>query len=356
MLNEITLLFKHLKSFIPFIITIGISTFVLTGIWYLLYKRKILFAREHRIFNPLVFVFLVLMSVIAGILTLPISDVSRGQLLSLIGITTTGAIGLASTTFIGNAMAGFMLKIVSNFRPGDFLKVENIFGRITEMGLFHTEIQTEDRDLATLSNLYLVKNPVKVIRSSGAFISSEISIGYDVSSKKVQTLLLEAAESTGLAESFVHIKALGDFSVSYKVSGFLKDIKTILSSHSKLKGNILEIFHKNNVEIVSPNFMNQRQLVTNDKMIPKGNHQSSTEVNSNHSTPEDLIFDKADEAETKEKRKERLEEYKKVLGDLEKEKKEMSDEVEIEKLVKRIERIKGICEKLEKSLNEKGEK
>ena len=110
------------------------------------------------------------------------------------------------------------------------------------------------------------------------------------------------------------------------------------------------------MEIVSPNFMNQRQLVTNDKMIPKGNHQSSKEVNLNHSAPEDLIFDMADEAETKEKRKERFEEYKKILGDLEKEKKEMSDEVEIEKLVKRIERIKGICEKLEKSLNEKGEK
>ena len=42
---------------------------------------------------------------------------------------------------------------------------DTLFGRVTERGLFHTEIQTEDRDLVTLPNLYLVTNPVKVVRT-----------------------------------------------------------------------------------------------------------------------------------------------------------------------------------------------
>jgi len=37
--------------------------------------------------------------------------------------------------------------------------VGDYFGRVTERGLFHVEIQTEDRDLATLPNMFLVSQP-----------------------------------------------------------------------------------------------------------------------------------------------------------------------------------------------------
>ena len=50
----------------------------------------------------------------------------------------------AGKQFIGNVMAGLMLRAVRNFRTGDFVRVEKHFGRVTERGLLHTEIQTED--------------------------------------------------------------------------------------------------------------------------------------------------------------------------------------------------------------------
>ena len=101
------------------------------------------------------------------ILGLPISSTKQGQLLTLIGIIISAGIALSSSTILGNAMAGIMLKTVRNFRSGDFVEIGDHFGRVTERGLFHTEIQTAERDLVTLPNMHLATTPVKVIRSSG---------------------------------------------------------------------------------------------------------------------------------------------------------------------------------------------
>lgn len=88
------------------------------------------------------------------IIALPVASELRGQLLSLFGLAITALLTLSGTTFVSNAMAGLMLRSLANFRAGDFLRVEGHFGRVTERGLLHTEIQTEDRDLVTLPNLY----------------------------------------------------------------------------------------------------------------------------------------------------------------------------------------------------------
>ena len=57
--------------------------------------------------------------VLAILVALPITDALRGQLLSLIGILLSAAIALSSTTFIGNIMAGIMLKIVKKSSASD---------------------------------------------------------------------------------------------------------------------------------------------------------------------------------------------------------------------------------------------
>ncbi len=114
---------------------------------------------------------------------------------------------------------------------------------VSERGLFHTEIQTENRDLTTIPNLYLVTNAVRVTRSSGTFISGVCSLGYDVNRQKIEKALLDAAERAELKDPFVRITELGDFSVVYKVYGMVKDIKTVLSAQSRLNAMILDALH-----------------------------------------------------------------------------------------------------------------
>jgi len=122
--------------------------------------------------NELTMLLLTGLGLLVVVVALPLSDATRAQLLSLAGIVLSAGIALASTTFIGNVMAGLMPRAVRNFRTGDFVRVKGHFGRVTERGLLHTEVQTEDRDLTTLPNIYLVTHPVKVIRSSGTIITA----------------------------------------------------------------------------------------------------------------------------------------------------------------------------------------
>lgn len=165
--------------------------------------------------------------ILSVILALPVNDQTRGQLLSLIGILLSAAIALSSTTFIGNIMAGIMLKAVKSARPGDFITVAELTGRISEMGLLHTEVQTEFRDLVTVPNLYMVTQPMQVVRASGTIISAEVSLGYDVSHIEVSRILCEASAKAGLKDGFVHVRQLGDFSVNYRVAGLLVDVKSL---------------------------------------------------------------------------------------------------------------------------------
>ncbi|MCA9663662.1 MAG: mechanosensitive ion channel, partial [Myxococcales bacterium] len=167
---------------------------------------------------------LTLAAIVLVIVLLPISDAAREQLLSFLGILISATIALSSTTFLGNAMAGLMLRALRNFRPGDFIRVGDHFGRVTERGIFHVELQTEDRDLTTLPNLHLVNNPVTVVRASGTILSANVSLGYDVAHPRAEKLMLEAAEAAGLRDGFVHITELGDHAVSYRVAGLLTEV------------------------------------------------------------------------------------------------------------------------------------
>jgi small-conductance mechanosensitive channel len=201
-------------------------------------------------------------------------------------------------------MAGFMLRALRNFRPGDFIEVGDHFGRVSDRGLFHVEIQHEDRDLTTLPNLYLITNPVKVSRSTGTIVSADVSLGYDVSRRKIEKLLIEAGGKAGLKEPFVQVIELGDFSVTYRASGMLEETREIISARSLLRQMMLDSLHEGGVEIVSPTFMNTRALSERMRMIPKSD---LAEAGIETTVPEELVFDKAEQAESLEKLRERYE-------------------------------------------------
>ena len=251
---------------------------------------------ENRISRQLAMMGVTAIAIIIVILGMPISDSVRNQLLSLLGLVVTGAIALSSTTFLGNAMAGLMLRAVRNFRPGDFVHVGDHFGRVSERGLLHTEIQTEDRDLTTLPNLYLITNPVRVVRYSGTVISATVSLGYDVPRKRIINCLKQAAQDAELEDPFVYILELGDYSITYRVAGILREVKFMLSARSWLRECMLDALHNDGIEIVSPTFMNQRQLPLDKLFIPPKERRTEPEPEE-EATPEEQIFDKADVAE-----------------------------------------------------------
>lgn len=270
--------------------------FVATGLAFWLISlaiRKLIPARYMRRVSRQMFQMLAfLLCVIALVIFLPIDNDTQGQLLSLFGLVLTGVIGLASTSFVSNAMAGFMLRTVASFHDGDFIRVGDFFGRVTETALFHTEIQNEERDLVTLPNLYLITHPVEVVRSNGTLISADVSLGYDVHRRRIRDLLIEAANQTELTDAFVQITQLGDFSVNYRVSAFLHDVNRLVSKRTALRANMLDRLHEAGIEIVSPSFMNQRPIDPTLPIVPASQVRVDDEDEAGRA--EQLMFDKAE--------------------------------------------------------------
>lgn len=294
---------------------------------------------------------IVLVGFIMIILALPLEQSLKGQITSLIGIVIAAVLSLGSATFFGNGLAGVLLRSINNFKIGDFIKVGDTFGRVSERGLFHTEVQTEDRDLITLPNLHLANNPVKVISSTGTFISAQCSLGYDVHHSFVKKVLIRASEQAGLVDGFVLVKELGDFSIVYQVLGRLTDVKAIISAKSKLHSAMLDCLHDVEIEIVSPNFVNQRQ-VNEDVFIPTKIHIDNNEPDK----VEEMIFDKADKAEEVEKSKETIGDVEEKLKILRIQLKDAVEETEKVKIGQRIEKFTALLERMKMKVEDKIDK
>jgi len=304
---------------------------------------------SHHVSKRFVGFFIVLMAVVAFILSLPITNTTKGQILSFLGIIISAGIALSSTTVLGNIIAGIMNNSMNRFKNGDLIRIGDLHGRVTRKSIFHTELQLEDSNFITVPNLFIATNPVKLTRKTNSVISTTVSLGYDVSRAKIEEALLQAAKDTGLTDPYVYITQLGDFSVVYKIHGFLDDSNTFFSTNSLLNANVMDALHKKSIEIVSPTFMNQRQ-VNEQRFIPKYHVQKPDNIET--STPESLVFDEAIKSEKIENKKEYLQQLTENYEELKRERKELKDKEAIEKAKKKLEQMEDLKKRIETNIEE----
>ncbi|WMW22714.1 mechanosensitive ion channel [Methanolobus mangrovi] len=280
-----------INQFIPSIISL-LVTLSLIILFDFLFRKRNLFSRE-RMIQQLIFVAILITGILFIIFTLPINVEDKNLILTFVSIVIGAVIAFSSTTFVANAMAGIMLRMIHPFRVGDFIKTDSSFGRVTEIYFLHTQIQSIDRDLITIPNLALVSKPLKTIRSSGTIITSSVSLGYNIPRKDIEKSLLGAAEVSGLESPFVHIEKLGDFSISYKVGGLLKDVEGIITARSDFKKNVIDSLHNSDIEIVSPTYMNQRVFSEDYVCMPPKETGAEEKEKVPETKTEEIIFDKA---------------------------------------------------------------
>ena len=329
-LNEI------IQNWASTLFTIVIVVSIYYGVKYVL-DKQIRGKTDKALIRSIILFVIGLGGIIIIVLSVPMSVNVKGQIINLIGIVISAVIALSSATLFGNALAGIMLRIVNNYKSGDYIIIKDIGGRVTERGLFHTEIQTETTDLMTLPNMFLANNPVKVIRASGTLIEGEVSLGYDINQNKIKKALIEAGENAGLEEPFVRVEKLGDFSIIYKVFGLLKDAKTVLTARSKLNSAMLDALHGAGIEIVSPTVMNQRR-VDDVVFIPKVSEKIE-EIKEDVKV-EEKIFDIAQAAEKLEERKEALSLIEDKISEKESALKTSDNKNEINQLTEEINKLK----------------
>ncbi len=329
-----------LHQYMPFLIAVLLLAFGFL-VSRKLFAKRVNSDSSYRYYRQLFNTFFALVALITVIAASPINTQLKGQILSLIGIVISGAIALSSTTLLGNTLAGLMIRMNQNFKSGDFIQVNDYFGKVSARTLLNVEIQTFDRGLTTIPNAYLVANPVKVLPESGVFVNVEVSLGYDVPRSKIEQSLAKAASEVGVESCYVEVKGLLDHCVLYSLHALVVDMERYFSTKSKLHAAVIDSLHHQKIEIVSPKFINSRAIDQSPILVK--DHVIVTEEEDNI---DDLLFDKANLADKIDIIKERLLKIEAQLA---------NKEITLERKVSLETRQASLSEKL-KELEKEGER
>lgn len=289
-------------------------TVVLVLLIRLVWKKTLSASKRWPYQRQFLVILVVLTGLFVAIALLPLEHEIKNQILSLLGILLSAVIALSSTTLVSNAMAGLMLRITHEFRGGDFIEVDAFVGRVTNLGLFHTEIQLISRDVVSLPNLLLSQKAVKVTRRDGTFINLAVSIGYSVAHQLVEKALLEAAQRCNLTDNFVFVESFLDHAIRYRLYGMLDESSERLSKTSELHKAVLDVCREQGIEIASPALMDRREFDAAKQYIPITSVKEKPQKRK--AIIEELVFDKADEAQSLEELKEAQDQLSKSLDGL----------------------------------------
>lgn len=177
-------------------------------------------------------------------------------------------LSLGSTGLVNQAMSGLVLMYARAFRPGDYVRIGEVEGVITNLALLSTKVRTTKNEEVTIPNAALVagstKNYSRLAGEHGVVAYTSVTIGYDAPWRQVHALLALAASRTGgirkAPAPFVLQIALVDFYVEYQLNAWLEQAADRIPVLSALHANILDAFNEYGVQIMSPHFERQPRV------------------------------------------------------------------------------------------------
>ncbi len=111
-------LFSTLHACVPALFTVVIVVTGLTVANWLLFHRRRDLSEENLFHGRIVMLLLAVLGVVLVLVALPLNATTESGLFTLLGLLLTAVIALSSTTFVANAMAGWMLRAVRSFGRG----------------------------------------------------------------------------------------------------------------------------------------------------------------------------------------------------------------------------------------------
>jgi small-conductance mechanosensitive channel len=171
-------------------------------------------------------------------------------------------------------MSGFMVTYSRAVRSNDFVRIGDVEGTVTHIGVLSTKITTLWHEEVTIPNAVVVgqttTNYSRPHEAGGVLTPTSVTIGYDAPWRQVQSLLLLAAERTaglrGRLQPFVLQAALEDFYVKYTLLVCLERQESRLDTLHELHANIQDLFNEHGVQIMSPHYVLDPRA---PKVVPK---------------------------------------------------------------------------------------
>lgn len=172
---------------------------------------------------------------------------------------------LGSTGVMTHAMSGLVLIYLRALRKGDWIRLADNEGQVSEIGVLATKILTRENYIVTVPNAVVVSG--KIINLSaesadgGVNLTTSVTIGYDTPWRQVHALLELAARRTpGIDQQIAPVvRKLGllDWYTSYELQVRLLPTTKLPDGRNALHSSIIDVFNEFGVQIMSPNFVMQ---------------------------------------------------------------------------------------------------
>lgn len=175
-------------------------------------------------------------------------------------------VSLGSTSAVANLAAGVILVYSRSFRIGDWVRIGETVGEVVEATLLVTRLRTAKNIRVTIPNGTVMAQSIENYSVPGqgraVILSTAVTIGYDVPWRRVEELLLKAAQATdGILldpAPFVLQTTLDDFYVRHELGVFTATPRLTAPTLSALHRRILDVFNEAGVEILSPHYAQVR--------------------------------------------------------------------------------------------------
>ena len=172
-------------------------------------------------------------------------------------------VSLGSSGLVNQIMSGFTLTYSRALRVGDFVRVGDIEGTVTQLGVLSTKVRSLLNEDVTIPNAVVVSQTTtdfsRYADAPGVFTPTSVTIGYDTPWRQVHAMLLEAARrTTGFRQEpkpMVLQAALEDFYVKYTLLACLEQQAQRPFVLAALHAHIQDVFNEYGVQIMSPNYV-----------------------------------------------------------------------------------------------------
>jgi small-conductance mechanosensitive channel len=179
----------------------------------------------------------------------------------LVGLMVT----LGGSSLFGQWASGLILLYSRTLRIGEFVRVGEHEGTVTELGVFTTKISTGLGEDVSLPNAWVLgtvtRNYSRPAHGRGFMLRTKVTIGYDSPWRQVEAMLLEAARATDgvSAEPAPHVyqTGLSDFYVEYTLVCHATQERADERARASaaLNANVIDTFNRYGVQIMSPHYL-----------------------------------------------------------------------------------------------------
>jgi small-conductance mechanosensitive channel/CRP-like cAMP-binding protein len=190
--------------------------------------------------------------------------------LNLSGIITTSAVMTAVLAFsmqdtLGNILGGLALQLDNSIKVGDWIKVDDVNGRVTDIRWRYTAIETRNWETVIIPNSLLMKGKFSVIgRRNGQPLQWRRWIYFDVGYEHFAGKVIDIAQNAirnGRIDNVAKTPAanclLLDFSPSsarYALRYWLKDIEMDDATDSEVRSRLYAALQRAGIQLPYPHY------------------------------------------------------------------------------------------------------